>query len=241
MSAPFLVKICGLSTPASIDAAVDAGADMIGLVHFARSPRHVDADAAARLADHARGRAAVVLLTVDADDALLDALVARIRPDVVQLHGREDVARVAAVRARTRLKVAKALGIASADDVDRARDHDRGSADYLLFDAKPPKDATRPGGLGAPFDWDLLAGAAFATPVLLSGGLGPTNVGEAVRRTRPAGVDVSSGVESAPGVKDDAKIRAFVAAARAAAAEIAPPEDAARGAADASTRQTRQR
>lgn len=237
MSAPFLVKICGLSTPASIDAAVDAGADMIGLVHFPRSPRHVDADAASRLADHARGRAAVVLLTVDADDALLDALVARIRPDVVQLHGREDVARVAAVRARTGLKVAKALGIAGADDVARARDHDRGSADYLLFDAKPPKDATRPGGLGAPFDWDLLAGATFATPVLLSGGLGPTNVGEAVRRTRPAGVDVSSGVESAPGVKDDAKIRAFVAAARAAAAEIAPPEDAARGAAHASTRQ----
>jgi len=221
MSAPFLVKICGLSTPASIDVAIEAGADMVGLVHFPRSPRHVDAEAAAALADHARGRATVVLLTVDADDDLLDVLVARIRPDVVQLHGRESVERVAAVRALTGSKIAKALGIADADDVARARAFDGGVADYLLFDAKPPKDATRPGGLGAPFDWDLLAGAAFATPVLLSGGLGPTNVGEAVRRTRPAGVDVSSGVESAPGVKDDAKIRAFVAAARAAAADAA--------------------
>ncbi|HUG63229.1 MAG TPA: phosphoribosylanthranilate isomerase [Methylomirabilota bacterium] len=218
-----LVKICGLGTTGSIDTAVDAGADMVGLVHFEKSPRHVPIDRLGALADHARGRADVVLLTVDPDDALLDALIGAARPDLIQLHGRETPERVAEVRARTGLPVIKALGIGARADVDAARRY-RGVADWLLFDARPPKDASRPGGLGVAFDWALLDdrsrpdGGAVATPFLLSGGLGPTNVGEAVAHVRPAGVDVSSGVERAPGVKDDGLIRAFVAAARAASA-----------------------
>ncbi len=223
MTNPFLVKICGLGTAATLDAAIDAGADMVGLVHFARSPRHVGLDRLGALAGHARGRARVVLLTVDPDDDLLAALVAAARPDLLQLHGGETPERVAAVRAHFGLPVIKAVGIGAASDVAAARRY-AGAADMLLFDARPPKDATRPGGLGEPFDWSLLegwsapAGGGVATPVLLSGGLGPTNVGEAVARVRPAGVDVSSGVERAPGEKDEGLIRAFVAAARAATA-----------------------
>jgi phosphoribosylanthranilate isomerase len=217
-----LVKICGLRTVEALDWAVSAGADMVGLVHFAPSPRHVAVGDLAPLASHARGRASVVLLTVDAGDDLLAALVEAARPDVLQLHGRESPSRVADVKARFGQPVAKALGVATAEDVARARAYD-GIADLLLFDAKPPKDATRPGGLGATFDWSLLDDTGLSTPFLLSGGLGPTNVAEAVRRVRPRGVDVSSGVESAPGVKDERLIRAFVAAARSAAREGAVP------------------
>lgn len=222
MSEGLLVKICGLSTPDSVDWAVDAGADMIGLVHFPPSPRHLPIDRLAALADHARGRAVIVLLTVDAPDALIAELAVAAEPDILQLHGRESVERVADVRQRFAMPVAKALGVGAAADVVRARDYD-GVADLLLFDAKPPKDAARPGGLGAVFDWSLLDGIGLKTPFLLSGGLDPTNVAEAVRRVRPRGVDVSSGVESAPGVKHEDKIRAFVAAARAAAADGAVP------------------
>jgi phosphoribosylanthranilate isomerase len=209
------VKICGLTTTSSIDAAIEAGADMVGLVHFPPSPRHLDVGRIGALADHARGRARIVLLTVDADDALIDALVAAARPDVLQLHGRESPDRVADLRSRHELPVIKALGIADSADLATARSYQR-VADWLLFDARPPKDASRPGGLGVAFDWSLLSDAGVATPFLLSGGLGPTNIAEAVARVRPAGVDVSSGVERAPGEKDNSLIRDFIHAARAA-------------------------
>ncbi|MCM5554625.1 phosphoribosylanthranilate isomerase [Pleomorphomonas sp. NRK KF1] len=210
---PFLVKICGLSTPESLEWALSADADLVGFVHFPKSPRHVTAEIAAALARQVGGRAKTVVLTVDATDDLLDHLVATIAPDAIQLHGRETPERTADVRRRLGLMVIKALGIGSAEDVAAARPY-AGTADLLLYDAKPPKDATRPGGLGVTFDWSLLAGAP--TPFLLSGGLDPTNVEDAVRRVRPFGVDVSSGVESAPGKKNETRIRAFVAAARAA-------------------------
>lgn len=215
MTAPSspIVKICGLSTRESLDWAIEAGADMIGLVHFAKSPRHVDLATARDLAGRARGRARIVVLTVDADDALIDDIIREVAPDFVQLHGKEPPGRVAVLRAR--VPVIKALGISNADDVAAVAAFD-GVPDLLLFDAKPPKDATRPGGLGRPFDWTLLDRMPATTPFLLSGGLGPTNVGEAVRRVRPYGVDVSSGVESAPGVKDRTLIEDFIRNARAA-------------------------
>ena len=216
MMSPFLVKICGLSTPESLEWALSAGADLVGFVHFPKSPRHVPVDVAAALAGQVGGRAKTVVLTVNADDDLLDHLVATIVPEFVQLHGRESPERVAEVRKRVGRPVIKALGIGTAEDVAAAHAY-AGVADLLLYDAKPPKDASRPGGLGVTFDWSLLEGAP--SPFLLSGGLDPTNVYEAVRRVRPAGVDVSSGVESAPGLKNEARIRAFVAAARTASEE----------------------
>lgn len=213
MMSKLLVKICGLSTPESVDWALDAGADLVGFVHFPKSPRHVSIETAAALASRVAGRAKTVVLTVDPTDELVRELVSGIAPDYVQLHGKESPERVVAVRALTSRPVIKALGIGSAEDVAAAYPY-RDAADLLLFDAKPPKDASRPGGLGVAFDWSLLTGAP--TPFLLSGGLDPTNVADAVRHVRPAGVDVSSGVESAPGVKDEARIRTFVTAARAA-------------------------
>lgn len=213
---PFLVKICGLSTPESLEWALSAGADLVGFVHFPKSPRHVSAEVAAALARQVGGRAKTVVLTVDAADDLLDHLVATVAPDAIQLHGHETPERVVDVRRRLGRTVIKALGIGTAEDAVAARAYAE-AADLLLYDAKPPKDATRPGGLGVIFDWSLLAGAP--TPFLLSGGLDPTNVDDAVRRVRPSGVDVSSGVESAPGHKNEARIRAFVAAARAASEE----------------------
>lgn len=213
---PFLVKICGLSTPESLEWALSAGADLVGFVHFPKSPRHVSAEVAAALARQVGGRAKTVVLTVDAADDLLDHLVATVAPDAIQLHGHETPERVVDVRRRLGRTVIKALGIGTAEDAVAARAYAE-AADLLLYDAKPPKDATRPGGLGVIFDWSLLAGAP--TPFLLSGGLDPTNVDDAVRRVRPSGVDVSSGVESAPGHKNEARIRTFVAAARAASEE----------------------
>jgi phosphoribosylanthranilate isomerase len=210
----FPIKICGLSTAETMEAALTAGADMIGLVSFPPSPRHVDTAAAAVLADQARGRAEIVLLTVDADDATLAALVTAIRPDWLQLHGRETPARVVEVRRRFGRPVMKALGIR--DEADLAATADYAVADRLLFDAKPPKDATRPGGNGLAFDWRLLAKLDPRLRFMLSGGLDPDTVTEAVRIARPLGVDVSSGVERAPGDKDPALIAAFVRAARAA-------------------------
>ncbi len=212
----FLVKICGLSTSESLEWALSAGADLVGFVHFSKSPRHVSVDVATALARQVAGRAKTVVLTVDAGDELLNHIVATIAPDALQLHGRESPDRVAEVRTRFGRPVIKALGVGGPEDVAAARDY-AGAADLLLYDAKPPKDASRPGGLGVVFDWSLLEGAP--TPFLLSGGLDPTNVGDAVRRVRPFGVDVSSGVESAPGVKDETRVRAFVAAARAASEE----------------------
>jgi phosphoribosylanthranilate isomerase len=211
---PTEIKICGLSDAESVDAALEAGADLVGFVFFARSPRNISPERAAALAERARGRATIVALTVDAEPAFLADLVATVRPDLLQLHGAESPERVEAIRRDTGLPVMKAIGIASAADLDRVRDYPL--AETLLLDAKPPADARRPGGNGAPFDWDLLRNFSDARPWLLSGGLTAANVAAALAATGAPGVDVSSGVESAPGKKDPAMIRAFIAAVRAA-------------------------
>jgi phosphoribosylanthranilate isomerase len=214
-----LVKICGITTPTAIDAAVTAGADMIGLVFFARSPRHVSLETARVLSAHAAGRTRVVALTVDADDDFLATLAATLKPDIVQLHGEESPARVAAIRSALAIPVMKAVGVAEAADLAAIASYAEVS-DLLLVDAKPPKTAAAlPGGNGLTFDWRLVAGLDPGRPVMLSGGLHPGNVAEAIRLTRLAGVDVSSGVESTPGHKDPDRIKAFVAAARSAQGE----------------------
>ena len=209
------VKICGLSDAATLEAALSAGADMVGLVFFAPSPRNVSLSLARRLGDQARGRARIVALTVDADDRTLDAIFDALAPDIVQLHGREAPERVNAIGARYRRPTMKALGVAEPADLIAAERY-AGSADFLLIDAKPPASAGRPGGNGVAFDWTLARGFAPAMPWLLSGGLDPDNVERAVREAGAHGVDVSSGVERAPGEKDPDRIRAFVAAARRA-------------------------
>jgi phosphoribosylanthranilate isomerase len=216
-----LVKICGLSTAPTLDAALDAGADLVGFVFFPASPRHLELVDARSLGERVRGRAAKVALTVDADDAALEAIVDALRPDMLQLHGRETPERVRAVKARFGLPVMKALPIATAADLLAIADY-ADATDRLLFDARPPKDATRPGGLGRPFDWRLLDRADTRLPFMLSGGLDGGNVAEALRITRANGVDVSSGVERAPGEKDPEKIRAFIRAARGAMTGAAP-------------------
>lgn len=210
---PVLVKICGLSTPPTLDATIAAGADLAGFVFFAKSPRHIDLATARRLGERAAGRITKVALTVDADDAALAEIVAALRPDLLQLHGHESPARVAAVKARFGLPVIKAIGVASAADVAAALAY-AGVADWLLFDAKPAPDATVPGGAGVVFDWDLLRNIT-AKNWMLSGGLDPDNVAAALAQTGAPAVDVSSGVEAARGVKDAEKIAAFVRAVRA--------------------------
>jgi phosphoribosylanthranilate isomerase len=217
-----IVKICGLSTPEALDVALDAGADMVGFVFFAPSPRHLTFERAHALASRVLERAQKVALTVDADDALLDAVVEALQPDMLQLHGTESPARVEAVRRMFGLPVMKALPISANSDLDGIARY-AGIADRLLFDARAPREATRPGGLGRPFDWHLLENLDPGVPFMLSGGLDAENVGEALRITRAPGVDVSSGVERAPGEKDPDKIRAFVRAARVAAASVASP------------------
>ncbi|MBS7696977.1 MULTISPECIES: phosphoribosylanthranilate isomerase [unclassified Chelatococcus] len=216
-----IIKICGLSTPDTMAAALDSGADIIGLVFFARSPRHVDLETARSLAEQARGRAAIAALTVNADDAALQGIIAATRPDILQLHGHETPERIADIRMRYRRPVMKAVGIASADDVARARElaatlAAAGSQDRILLDAKAPKDAALPGGNGLPFDRNLVAGLDLALPFMVSGGLDPASVAETIKLVAPWGVDVSSGVERAPGIKDPARIEAFIRAARAA-------------------------
>jgi phosphoribosylanthranilate isomerase len=209
------VKICGLKTPDALDVALDAGADMVGFVFFAPSPRHLGLEAARMLGARVTGRAGKVALTVDAGDETLARIVAALAPDLLQLHGQETPERVAVVRSRFGLPVMKALPIAERADLSPIRLYAK-VADRLLFDARPPKDATRPGGLGKPFDWTLLQDVDAGVPFMLSGGLDASNVAEALRITRAPGVDVSSGVERAPGEKDPDKIRAFIRAARAA-------------------------
>ena len=208
-----LIKICGLSTPDTLDAALDAGADMVGFVFFAPSPRSLSPGAARALAERVERRAKKVALTVDADDTLLDAIVTALAPDMLQLHGTETVDRVAAIRSRFGLPVMKAIGVAAPSDLVRAADYE-GVADRILFDAKPPRDAVLPGGNGRAFDWTILCGLGAASPWMLSGGLDAGNIAEALRITGATHVDVSSGVESAPGVKDPRRIRDFIAAAR---------------------------
>lgn len=219
-----LIKICGLSTPETLEAALEAGADMVGFVRFPRSPRHVALDAGRALSDRARGRATRVLLVVDADDAALDEAVDAIDPDIIQLHGGEAPDRVRAIRARHGRPVMKAVGVGGREDLASVRAYAE-AADRILLDAKPPKGAALPGGNGLAFDWTLLSrdpdephplAGLDPMSLMLSGGLTPDSVGEAIRRTNFYAVDVSSGVESRPGEKDPARIRAFVAAARRA-------------------------
>jgi phosphoribosylanthranilate isomerase len=217
-----LVKICGLTTPAALDAALEAGADMVGFVFFPPSPRNVGYEAARALARRVRGRAQRVALTVDASDEQFLAIIDALMPDLLQLHGKETPDRVVTVRTRFGLPVMKALPIAERSDLSPIRLYDK-VADRLIFDARAPREATRPGGLGKSFDWRLLENLKVGVPFMLSGGLDADNVAEALRITRAGGVDVSSGVERAPGEKDPDKIRAFVAAAREAARVLAAP------------------
>jgi phosphoribosylanthranilate isomerase len=214
-----IVKICGLSTLETLDVALDAGADMVGFVFFPPSPRNIGFDAARTLGERVRRRAQKVALTVDADDALLDAVVEALHPDILQLHGHEPPARVAMLQNRFGLPIMKAIAVETAADLAGIAAY-ADIADRLLFDARPPRTATRPGGLGKSFDWRLLENLDPGVPFMLSGGLDAGNVGEAVRITHAPAVDVSSGVERAPGVKDPDKIRAFVRAARRAAVQM---------------------
>jgi len=209
------VKICGLTTPEALDAALEAGADLVGFVFFPPSPRNLGLEAAGALGERVKGRAGKVALTVNANDKTIGGIVEALKPDMLQLHGRETPERVAVVRSRFGLPVMKALPIAERKDLSPIRLYAQ-VADRLLFDARPPRKATRPGGLGKTFDWTLLRGVNPGVPFMLSGGLDPGNVAEALRVTQAPGVDVSSGVERAPGVKDPDLIRAFVRAARAA-------------------------
>ncbi|HEV2954692.1 MAG TPA: phosphoribosylanthranilate isomerase [Xanthobacteraceae bacterium] len=215
-----LVKICGLSTAETLDVALEAGADAVGFVFFPPSPRHIGYEAARKLAARVKGRAEKVALSVDADDATLAAVVAALGPDALQLHGKETPARVAAIKRRFGVPVMKAIPVEVRADLAAVADY-AGVADRLLFDALAPREATRPGGLGKSFDWRLLENLDPGVPFMLSGGLDGGNVAGALRITRAPGVDVSTGVERAPGEKDPDKIRAFVRAARAAEAELA--------------------
>lgn len=205
---PLVVKICGLSTPETLEATIEAGADLAGFVFFEKSPRHIGLGTARALGRLAQGRIRKVALTVDADDAALDAIVAALAPDMLQLHGHETPARVREAKARFNLPVIKAIGVATAADIDASRAYE-GVADILLFDAKPAPDASVPGGAGVSFDWNLLRNIGAAN-WMLSGGLDPENVVEAIRRTGAKAVDVSSGVERARGVKNALKIFSFV-------------------------------
>ncbi len=207
------VKICGVNTAGAADAAIRAGADLLGLVFHRASPRHVAPEQAGALAGRARGRIRLVTLLVDPDDAAIAAAIAAAQPDYLQLHGTESPARVGEIRAKFELPVIKAIPVAELADLAVIPIYEQ-AADMLLFDARAPADAGRPGGHGAAFDWRLLAGRKMARPWLLAGGLDAANVGRAIATAGAPGVDVSSGVETAPGVKDAEKIRAFVAAAR---------------------------
>lgn len=209
------IKICGLKTEEAVAAALEGGASHVGFIFFEKSPRNVDAERAARLRQAVRGRAQAVAVSVDASDAMLEHIVGTMQPDMLQLHGRESPERVAELRTRFGLPVMKAFSVREASDLDALVAY-RGIADRFLLDAKPPAGATLPGGNGITFDWRLLASLDGQVDYMLSGGLNAANIGAALRLARPRGIDVSSGVESAPGTKDPDKIRAFFAAVRAA-------------------------
>jgi len=212
---PTKVKICGLKTEPTLEAALEGGADYVGLVFFPPSPRYLSPPRAAAIAAKARGRAKVVALLVDPDDALIADVMAAAAPDMLQLHGEETPERVAEIRCRWGIPVMKAVAVETADDA-RAGLRFSSAADLILFDARAPEESSRPGGNGAPFDWRLLVGVTGAAPFVLSGGLTPDNVAEAIRITGAAIVDVSSGVESRPGEKDPELIRRFLCAAKGA-------------------------
>jgi len=213
-----LIKICGIKTSDVLQATIEAGADMVGFVHFRRSPRHVGIDLLAELISEARGRVESAVLMVDPDNSLV-AEIASLDPDWIQLHGPENPHRVETIRAEGGVPILKAVGIAGREDVAGVPAYEA-VADRLLLDAKAPKTSELPGGRGVSFDWSLLQSLDPDLVFMLSGGLTPDNVAAAIKAVRPMGIDVSSGVESAPGVKDAAKIRAFIDNARAAAAAL---------------------
>ena len=210
-----IVKICGLSTRETLEAALQAGADMVGFVFFPPSPRHIALGTAEELGRQVRGRALKVALSVDADDALLENSIEALGPDLLQLHGKESIARVRDIKTKFGLPVMKVIPVETRDDLAGVTGYAE-VADRILFDARAPQDATRPGGLGEAFDWHLLEGLDLKVPVMVSGGLNAANVADAIRISGAGGVDISSGVESAPGVKNPEKIREFVRAALAA-------------------------
>ncbi|HEY8245862.1 MAG TPA: phosphoribosylanthranilate isomerase [Hyphomicrobium sp.] len=211
------VKICGLRTQGALDAALDAGADYVGFVFYARSPRNILPDEARALAGKARGQAKVVALFVDPDDELLAEVIEAVAPDIVQLHGSETPARVAEIAQRFGRPVMKAVTVAGAADVQTALAYE-GKADRILFDARAPMDDADalPGGNGVAFDWQALSSLEGRIDYMLAGGLTPANVAEAIRSTGARAVDVSSGVESQPGQKDPELIRRFIQAAKTA-------------------------
>jgi phosphoribosylanthranilate isomerase len=212
---PLTIKICGLMTPEALDVALESGADLVGFVFFPPSPRNLGWEMARTLGARVHGRAGKVALTVNASDDLLAKIVEALEPDMLLLHGNEPPERVAVVRGKFGLPVMKMVPIADRGDLSPIRGYAR-VADRLLFDARAPESATRPGGLGKAFDWTLLKGVKPGVPFMLSGGLNAGNVAEAISITGAPGVDVSSGVERSPGVKDANKIRAFIRAARTA-------------------------
>ncbi len=207
-----LVKICGLSTPETMEVALEQSADFVGLVFFGKSPRNVTLRQAANLATQAKGRAKVVTLVVDADDALLDAIATDVRPDLIQAHGKETPERLADMKKRTGVPVYKALRVATAEHIKQASLYT--TSPFILYDALPPEGAALPGGNGLAFDWSILKGAK--APFMLAGGLTPDNVADAITKTQAAMVDVSSGVESSPGVKDAGLVAKFIEAAKSA-------------------------
>jgi phosphoribosylanthranilate isomerase len=214
------IKICGLKTQAALETALSGGASHVGFVFFPKSPRNLAPAEAAGLARAARGRAKAVAVTVDAADDFLDAIVTEAAPDMLQLHGGESPQRVAAVKARYGLPVMKALSVSEAGDLAKAAPF-LGVADRFLFDARPPQGSELPGGNGVSFDWRLLAALDRDVDYMLSGGLDAANIGDALRLANPPGIDVSSGVEKAPGVKDAALIEEFFKAVRTARASAA--------------------
>lgn len=216
MSYSPIIKICGIKTEDMLEATIAAGADMVGFVHFVRSPRHVEIDPLTELISLARGRIESVVLLVNPDSSKV-AEIAAIDPDWIQLHGPEGPHRVEAIRNEAGIPILKAVGIASGSDLSQIDGYEP-VCDRLLLDAKAPKNSELPGGRGVAFDWSVLGGLDQNVTFMLSGGLTPENVGTAIKEVRPFGIDVSSGVERAPGIKDAARIAAFVSAARAAAA-----------------------
>ncbi|MGN7295156.1 phosphoribosylanthranilate isomerase [Rhizobium sp. SAFR-030] len=202
------IKICGLTTPEAIDLAVARGATHVGFIFFEKSPRHIDPLTAGSLADRVRGQAKIVAVTVDADNEQLEEIIAFLKPDILQLHGRETAQRVLDVKAMFGLPVMKAFSIRTAEDLRQIESYD-GLADRMLFDAKAPIGSDLPGGNGVAFDWTIMAALDDGVEYMLSGGLTKDNVAQALSMTRAPGIDISSGVESTPGVKDSAKMNAF--------------------------------
>lgn len=207
-------KICGLSTPEAVSAAIEGGAQFLGFMFFAKSPRNVTPDVAARLAAPARGRDNPdVAVTVDPDDEVLGRIVSELKPDLIQLHGSETPQRTVEIRTRTGAGIIKNLPISGPDDFAAAWGYEP-FVEHMMFEGKPPQNSDRPGGVGAKFDWTLLKGRSFPRPHFLAGGLDPWNVAEAVAQSGAPLVDVSSGVERGPGIKDPALITAFLGAVR---------------------------